>query len=399
MDRMGSQHGFKEHKEEDSDVDTEYEQVPISLLSSSDIKNQRETDRLSQQDKASAQQEQKAYDDELFKVRTFKRRQTFSINQSSHSEATEVFCLAYTADSRFVAAGCGDGSIRIFNAAGKRSYTLGVPTVNNLPATCIRFRPTTSMSSNKNILIAANADGTVSHWHMMSQTCIYSIQEEDNQIYAVDYRPDGLEFVTGGRDAKVRVYDEATKTLVRTLVAGKTKGTLGHSNRVYSARFKPDEPDIIVTGGWDNTVQIWDTRAGYSVRSIFGPHICGDALEVHRNGKEILTGSWRPDNALEVWDIGTGKMIRELEFQKQAPKGMKRPEMLYTVSYSPEHDLVAAGGSGTNEAKILDLKSGNPIDRIPFGDGKGVFTTAFAPNGRKLAVGGGNMNIIVVDLQ
>jgi len=31
----------------------------------------------------------------------------------------------------------------------------------------------------------ADADGSVSHWHMASQKCMYTIAEEDNQIYAV----------------------------------------------------------------------------------------------------------------------------------------------------------------------------------------------------------------------
>ena len=30
---------------------------------------------------------------------------------------------------------------------------------------------------------------------------------------ALDYRPDGLQFATGGRDKVVRLYDEATKAL------------------------------------------------------------------------------------------------------------------------------------------------------------------------------------------
>lgn len=42
-------------------------------------------------------------------------------------------------------------------------------------------------------------------------------------------------------------------------------------------------------GGWDNTVQVWDIRVGYAVRSIYGPHICGDALDM--DGNTIVTGS------------------------------------------------------------------------------------------------------------
>lgn len=47
---------------------------------------------------------------------------------------------------------------------------------------------------------------------------------------------------------------------------------------------------VLLTGGWDNTVQFWDMRVGHSVKSIFGPHISGDSLDIC--GDEVLTGSW-----------------------------------------------------------------------------------------------------------
>lgn len=56
--------------------------------------------------------------------------------------------------------------------------------------------------------------------------------------------------------------------------------TAGHASRVFALKFNPTEPDILISGGWDNTIQIWDMRVAYSVRSIFGPHICGDAVGI-----------------------------------------------------------------------------------------------------------------------
>ena len=56
---------------------------------------------------------------------------------------------------------------------------------------------------------------------------------------------------------------------------------------------------ILISGGWDDTIQIWDTRIGLSVRGIFGPHLAGDAVDIN-DQNEILTGSWRPEDPLEV---------------------------------------------------------------------------------------------------
>ena len=46
------------------------------------------------------------------------------------------------------------------------------------------------------------------------------------------------------------------------------------------------------------SAQIWDLRAGHSVRSIFGPYIAGDAVDVHQD--VILTGSCRTESVLQV---------------------------------------------------------------------------------------------------
>jgi hypothetical protein len=36
------------------------------------------------------------------------------------------------------------------------------------PTTCLRFRPVTGAYKTRNVLLAANADGTVQHWHVTS---------------------------------------------------------------------------------------------------------------------------------------------------------------------------------------------------------------------------------------
>ena len=85
-------------------------------------------------------------------------------------------------------------------------------------------------------------------------------------------------------------------------------GVPGHSNRVYCVKYNIHNPKIIVSGGWDQTMQVWDTRAGQyyfiysqifkaelgqSVASIFGPYVCGDSIDIDSNGV-VLTGSYRP---------------------------------------------------------------------------------------------------------
>lgn len=81
------------------------------------------------------------------------------------------------------------------------------------------------------------------------------------QIFCVDYRADGLAFATAGKQTCVRVYDEGTRAVTATLSGGVSGVTPGHSNRIFSLKFDPNDDNTVVSAGWDNTVQV-GTPAG-----------------------------------------------------------------------------------------------------------------------------------------
>lgn len=313
--------------------------------------------------------------------------------------ASEVFCIRFSPDGKFLAAGCGDGAIRVFNVSnGKIAYNIEGGSNVALPTTSIRFRPVTATTRTKNVFLSANAAGAVQHWHMTSSKCLHSIVDQENQVYCLDYNEEGTQFATAGKDKTVRVYDEATKSLVATLSGGtgySVKTTPGHSNRIFSVKFTKDE-NIIISGGWDNTVQIWDVRQGHAIRSIYGPHICGDALDMVNN--EIVTGSWRPRDQLELWDFGTGEKITTIPWSNV---GSTQACMLYAAQFSKEGNgrFIAAGGSGANEAKVFDHASNDALVGTITGLSRGIFAVDFSPDNQKVAIGGGDACIRILDIE
>lgn len=311
---------------------------------------------------------------------------------------SDVFCVKFSPDGQLLACGTGEGSIRIFNANTARlSYNLNLCAGGTAyPTTCIRFRPVTGAYKTRNVLLAANADGTVQHWHVTSGKKLHTIVEEGNQVFTVDYRSDGTSFATAGKDFKIRLYDESTKALVSTMAgADRDGGSHGHANRVFSLKFYQENENVLISAGWDNTVQIWDLRADNAVRSIFGPHICGDAVDVV--GGTIVTGSWRPDNPLQLWDFGSGALIENVSWGH----GLNdEPCFLYAAQFSKEGngELIAAGGSGSNEAKVFDRASGKAIGTVS-GMTKGVYTVDFSPDSSMLAVAGGDASVRLLEIK
>jgi len=336
---------------------------------------------------------------------------------------TEMFVVRWSPDGAYVAAGAGDGSISVFSSTtGKMAFELQQGSAAALPATSLRFRPSNDATRTKNVLVSTNAVGAIQHWHVTSGKCLHTmVEENDNQIFALDYRPDGMQFATAGKDTFVRVYDEATKALAASLKSGLGYGssvTSGHSNRVFSVKFHPTDENLLVSGGWDNTVQVWDVRAGHSVSSIFGPHLCGDGLDVCVDPKTkrttMLAGSWRAEAPLELWDLDSGKLLEQVPWKESLMAN--QPCLLYAAQFSKSGAsparFVAAGGSGANEARVYDRMGGTMsshagVDRGPgntalvgtvAGLARGVFSVDWSPVEEKVAIGTGDGSIRILQV-
>jgi WD40 repeat protein len=313
--------------------------------------------------------------------------------------SSEVFSLRFNPEGNMIAAACTDSVIRVYHSASGRlvyslstAGTIAAPPGPAFPTTSIAFRPLNPAVKTKNILLSGNASGQVQHWHVTSGKCVHTITEADNEVYSVDYSRDGLLFATAGKDQTVRVYDENTRSKIADLTEGYGEITAGHSSRIYSVLFHPTDPNMLVSGSWDNTIQIWDRRARQSVRSIFGTNVSGDALDI--SGNTILTGSWRPDDALQLWDFRTTQLQRTIPWPI-ADK--EQPTLLYCAKFGGSNsEFIAAGGSDGNQARVFERSTGEEIGRVQCD--KAVFSTAFSSNGRFLAIGGASDDIQIVDV-
>ena len=118
----------------------------------------------------------------------------------------------------------------------------------------------------------------------------------------------------------------------------------GHSNRVFSVKFHPDDQNTLISGGWDNTIQIYDQREEGPVATIFGPVLSGDSLDVH--GDTMITGSFRGKDALQVWSLGERELVQSLEWEPGS--SYSENAFLFTAQLCKDREqiLVAAGGKG-----------------------------------------------------
>lgn len=287
-----------------------------------------------------------------------------------------IFSLRYSPDGSLLAVGCSDGGVRIINKQGRLQYRL--KTSGNLPVTSMKWRPSLSGVGTP-VLVTTSSSGTIDHWHVQSQKSIYSIVEQDNQIFCLDYTNDGLQFATAGKDKIIRIYDDQTKKEVSKLETGVLGKSHGHSNRVFALKYKPDDKNVIISGSWDNTVLLWDVRSKISFRSIYGPHIAGQAVDIQND--VIVTGSWRVKKSLQTWEFKTGKPMLTVNW-------LPSP-MIYTCHYCPTMDgIVAAAGTGINELRLVNVQTGAKSKALKLKQGSGIYSLDWTPNGDTLVFGG-----------
>jgi len=327
------------------------------------------------------EEKEESYDFELL----FESIKTYSIEYENG-----IFCISWSPNGLYLAIGCSDGGVRILNGInGKLSYKLS--TTGSMPVTSIKWKSSLC-------LITTSSSGCIDIWHIQSSKCIYSINEENNQIFAFDINCNNKYFASAGKDKIIRIYDDKTKKLYSSLERGqfmsKQSNPNGHSNRIFSLKFKNDDPNILISGGWDNCILIWDLRMKNCFRSIFGPHIAGNTIDIQND--IIVAGSWRIKNTVQLFQFSNGKELKN----GLSPIKWNPSPMLYSLSYNPLFEgMIACGGTGINTFNIINTINGQISNSLQLKNKKGIYCLDWNSKGNIVAFAGHSCDVQIVTLK
>ncbi|ELT97959.1 hypothetical protein CAPTEDRAFT_229222 [Capitella teleta] len=230
----------------------------------------------------------------------------------------EVMCVQFSIDGAVIAVGYANGNIRIYNPdTGQCLHSLSDDDTQKrrLPVTSIRFPPypDDAKSEHKNIVQASYASGVVKFWHFTSQKCLHTINE-GRQTLSVALNPLGTKFVTVGADPKINVYDIETKSQVATLHPSDSHDVMnGHRARVFAAQYHPNQSHVFITGGWDDTVQIWDFNSGEKIKDVPQDHLHGSLIYTAQwLGRDCIVCGGCDQNMARIIDRGTLNTVGQL---------------------------------------------------------------------------------------
>jgi WD40 repeat protein len=159
------------------------------------------------------------------------------------------------------------------------------------------------------VLLTAGRDATIRAWDTASAKELRSFAGHAGAIFDLSFAPDGQTFVSVG-DTTVRVWSFDTGKLLHTFSFP--------GEGVSQARFAPDGKRLVtshlVFTNVVDSLQLWDLDTERTIRS-FGGDGWVQKLEFVGGGQLVTA---KGPQAVEVWDIATGQLIRPLHGTTQA---------------------------------------------------------------------------------
>ncbi|XP_031633109.1 protein lethal(2)denticleless [Contarinia nasturtii] len=192
--------------------------------------------------------------------------------------------------------------------------------------------------NHRNIIAIANEDGKVAVQNTdipndnIEEQPLIGNQCHNNAVFDVEWVPGQMQIISASGDHNTSLWQlrESRFELVRTFQ--------GHTRSVKTVAFRRQDPACFATGGRDNAILIWDTRA------------------------RMNTGNNRPkaDNCIlcgHASGPGTPQAYRRKASARQTPKlPPQQPSSSITgLAFQDDYTLVSCGG-GDGIIKVWDLR-------------------------------------------
>jgi WD40 repeat protein/beta-lactamase regulating signal transducer with metallopeptidase domain len=244
----------------------------------------------------------------------------------------------------------------------------------------------------------------------------------DGEITFVAFGSEGKSLLTAGQDETIRLWDLATGKEIRRytrpkLAEIKKEAKPGPDEKVMveealiqimgggrrgsnvPVAVSPDGKTVAARNG--NSIQLWEIETGKPLRQIEAPK--GGLTGLLFSPDSRILASRTTNGGLSLWEADTGKELRQIK----PPQRPKRDGIALTfggdeadapgMAFTPDSKALAAaaiaykGEETINSLKLWDVTSGEETWQIKPPQNAGVSAVAIAPDGKLLAYGSNNV--------
>ena len=215
------------------------------------------------------------------------------------------------------------------------------------------------------LLLSSDKEGYVKVFDVNTKSILRQMKKHQSASRCCQWNSDNLHFISGGDDARIFYWDLALQQ-----VSWENHGS--HADYVRCVEAHPTSPNIFVSGSYDHSVRLWDTRQPNEIQLITHSDPIAACI-MHPSGALLFTAS---GNEVKVWDSLSGCKLLQTFSNHQ--KNISNLAMDSTGSR-----LLSSGLDG--HLKIYNLQTMKIAHGIRFDSP--LLSVALSPSGNKLIVG------------
>ncbi|KAI1437482.1 WD40-repeat-containing domain protein [Xylaria sp. CBS 124048] len=199
-----------------------------------------------------------------------------------------IHALAYSASpGTYILAGSSDRQIRLYNPQSSSSNAAS---------------SSSSSSSSAHLSRQGAADQGIPEGRLVQTYAAHGYE-----VLSLSIAADNARFASAGGDRSVFLWDVARAQTLRRFGGG---GIQGHTARINSVCFCGDEDSLLVSGGLDTSVRVWDVRSGAQKPVQVFTDAKDSVSAVVARGAEIVAGS--VDGRVRTYDVRAGRCVTDV---------------------------------------------------------------------------------------
>lgn len=284
-----------------------------------------------------------------------------------------VYFIAFSANDRIVTI---SDAVRVWDlTTGKVLTTIADVAFNELAFTG-EGGAALSLDGTQLARLSTEPENSVKVWDLSTgrETRSFKLPDKETRSGALAFTPDGHLLVSGFVDKRVKLWDVTSKTNERDL--GPT------SQKWNPLTFSRDGRLLAVSEGY--TIKLWDTASGRELSSLQAPN-SGLFRAFGRvfagftdDGKKVATGGF--DTPTVLWETDTAKLLLKMN---------GRTNMAYKVAFSADGNQLASGGRTRWDLRTgrgLRVKTGPSDQQFSFPSPDGLLLAEYAPNSSAVVI-------------
>ena len=278
----------------------------------------------------------------------------------SFDHTSVVCCVSFSKDGKFLATGCnkltqvfsietGDLVARLNDESSVSNNGSYDTDTGDLYIRSVCFSP------DGKFLATGAEDKIIRIWDLATRTIVKYLKGHEQDIYSLDFFPDGKRLVSGSGDRTVRIWD---------VYNGQCSLTLSIEDGVTTVAVSPDG-SLIAAGSLDRTVRVWDANKGYLVERLDSSNEFGNghmdsvySVTFTNGGKEIASGSL--DRTIKLWSLkDLDKQPSSVSKSNCEVTYVGHKDFVLSVCCTPDDEFILSG-SKDRGVIMWDKQSGEP---------------------------------------